>query len=426
MSDLVSEMIIANENRNTPVLNGSWNVLIVDDEVNVHEMTGLVLNEFVYANKNLSFTSAYSAKEAISILKNNQSFHLVLLDIIMENSLAGLEVVEYIRKTLHNRLIRIIIRSGESGEFNQRYIVDNYDINDYRAKAELTMDQFYTSIRTALVQVEQFEELNSTKNELIELNTDLQIQIDEAVKVQKQVNCEEFQHNRITQMNELLNMLAHQWRQPLSRIATVVANMKLHIALETYDINSMGHELDKVDSHIQELSDTINSFRKLYKIDDGHRINNIDKSLLETIELMKPLLDDDSITLSVDIPFELPSISTEIAQVFLNLIKNAYEEFISRETKNPHLSIAVYYQENRLFIDFKDNAGGIENEILEKVFDPYFSTKLKRHGIGLGLFSCKTIIEQTCFGSLECFNEDKGACFRIKIPMNHLFNSFES
>ena len=418
-------MIYANDNQEKPLITGSWNVLVVDDEPNVHEMTELALGEFVYANKDLSFTSVHSAAKAIEILKNNQNFHIVLLDIIMENSTAGLEVVEYIRKTLNNRIMRIIIRSGESGKMNQRYIVDNYDINDYRAKAELTIDQFYTSIRTALVQYEQFEELNLTKNELIELNADLKIQIDEALKVQKKANCEEFQNNRIVQMNELLNMLAHQWRQPLSRISTVVANMKLHIALETYDINSIENELDKVDVHIQDLSATINSFRKIYKIDDGNSVENIDKTLYETIDLMKPLLDDDSIALDVDIPHELPSISTEIAQVFLNLIKNAYEEFISREIVDPLLSIEVYYKENRIFIDFKDNAGGISEDIREKIFDPYFSTKLKRHGIGLGLFSCKTIIEQTCSGSLECFNVSNGACFRIKIPMNHLLNSFE-
>lgn len=408
--------LLFSEMSNKTELEGSWNVLVVDDEEQVHEITRLAFNDFVYSRKNLNFISAFSGAQAISLLKENQNIHVVLLDIIMESDSAGLEVVEFIRNTLSNRLIRIIIRSGEHGQKNQRFIVDNYDINDYREKSELTMEQFYTSLRTALVQYEQFEELDRKKNELLELNTDLHIQVEEAVKMQHKENCKEFQKNRIVQMNELLNMLAHQWRQPLSRIATVVAIMKLQIALETYDINNIENELDKVDIHIQDLSATINSFRNIYKIDDGNSVNNIDRILRETIDLIRPLLEDDSISLDIDIPYELVMVSTEVAQVFLNLIKNAYEEFVSRKVEESILIIQVYDKEDTLYIDFKDNAGGIDFEIMDKIFDPYFSTKTKRHGIGLGLFSCKTIIEQSAKGSLECFNIDRGACFRIKIP----------
>ena len=423
MSDLIDKLKLSSEEHLEEDINGSWNILIVDDEANIHEVTQLVFKDFSYAHKNLNFTSVFSAKEAIALLKKDQSFHVVLLDIIMENSLAGLEVVEFIRKTLHNKLVRVIIRSGESGELSQRFIVDNYDINDYRSKAELTIDQFYTAMRTALVQYEQFDELNRTKNELLELTTDLQIQIDDAVKVQQKANCEEFQNSRIVQMNELLNMLAHQWRQPLSRISTVVANIKLHIALDNYNVEKIDTELDKVDDHIQDLSGTINSFRKIYKIDDGNSINHIDKILYETMDLMRPLLEDDGITIEMDVTAELPRVTTEIAQVFLNLIKNAYEEFMSREISDAKLMIKSYIQDDKIFIDFEDNAGGIDLEIMDKIFEPYFSTKIKRHGIGLGLFSCQTIIEQTTKGTLESFNTDKGACFRITIPISGTIKS---
>jgi CheY-like chemotaxis protein len=280
---------------------GKWNILIVDDEDQVHEMTKLTLRDFKYADKKLNFTSVYSAKEAIELLKNNDDFAVVILDIIMENSQAGLEVVEFIRNDLANRTLRIIIRSGEHGQKSQRFIVDNYDINDYREKSELTIERLYTSVRTAIVQYEQISELSQTKDELTELNSGLQLCIDAALEKQKSQTSKEFQNSRLVQMNELLNMLAHQWRQPLSRISTTVANIKLQIALDSYDVKHIDTELEKVDGHIQDLSSTINSFRNLYRIDNGTNVSNLKTVLNETSDLMKPLFEDDFLILELDL-----------------------------------------------------------------------------------------------------------------------------
>jgi signal transduction histidine kinase len=106
-----------------------------------------------------------------------------------------------------------------------------------------------------------------------------------------------------------------------------------------------------------------------------------------------------------------------MTQVFLNIMKNAHEEFLSRKIDKGRLRIHAHKTDDMILIDFEDNAGGINEEIMPQIFDPYFSTKVKRHGIGLGLYSCKVIVEEQLKGDLSCENRNKGACFTISIPL---------
>lgn len=131
-----------------------WEILIVDDEVSVHEVTQLALHRFEYLDRPLAFTCAYSKKEAIKILQN-KTFAVAFIDVIMETEEAGLELVNIIRKDIGNDAIRLIIRTGQPGSAPERFIIDNYDINDYKEKTELTSDRLYTSLRTALAQYAQ-------------------------------------------------------------------------------------------------------------------------------------------------------------------------------------------------------------------------------------------------------------------------------
>jgi diguanylate cyclase (GGDEF)-like protein len=147
------------------LIQNTWKVLIVDDDKEVHSFTRLALHDFTYSNRPLEISSAFSAKEAKQALTNGY-VAVVLLDIVMESSDAGLQVVEYIRHKLKDHLVRIIIRTGQPGEAPERYVIDHYDINDYKEKTELTTERLYTTMRTALSQYKQIIELENRKNEL--------------------------------------------------------------------------------------------------------------------------------------------------------------------------------------------------------------------------------------------------------------------
>ena len=129
-----------------------YKILIVDDDSEVHSFTKLALKGFEYRSKGVEFISAFSGSEAKETLLKHPNIAVAFLDVVMETNTAGLDIVRHIRKEIGNEVIRIIIRTGQPGEAPERYVIDNYDINDYKEKTELTSDKLYTTLRTALSQ----------------------------------------------------------------------------------------------------------------------------------------------------------------------------------------------------------------------------------------------------------------------------------
>ena len=127
-----------------------WKVLIVDDEPDVRRVTVLNLRGFQFGGRSLQFLEASTAAQAQAILQNNPDIALALVDVVMETDDAGLKLVEYIRQTLDYRMIRLVIRTGQPGVAPERYVIDNFDIDDYKDKSELTAQRLYTTVRTAL------------------------------------------------------------------------------------------------------------------------------------------------------------------------------------------------------------------------------------------------------------------------------------
>lgn len=147
-------------------IESSWKVLIVDDEIEIHDITKLALKEFIFENKSIKFFSAYSGKEAKEIIKNNDDIALILLDVVMETEEAGLAVVKYIRDILNNKIVRIILRTGQPGQTPEDVVIVNYDINDYKSKTELTNKKLFTTVVTALRSFSSLNQIESSKSEL--------------------------------------------------------------------------------------------------------------------------------------------------------------------------------------------------------------------------------------------------------------------
>jgi two-component system sensor histidine kinase ChiS len=144
----------------------NWKILIVDDEAEIHNITKLVLNDFIFENKPLTFVSAYSGQEAIALLNQHPDTALILLDVVMETEEAGLEVVKYIRDVLCNLLVRIILRTGQPGQAPEDVVIIHYDINDYKTKTELTTRKLFTTIVTALRAFRALTKLEESRREL--------------------------------------------------------------------------------------------------------------------------------------------------------------------------------------------------------------------------------------------------------------------
>ncbi len=143
-----SKKLAEDDNKQIPIVNPSaptWKVMIVDDEQEIHDVTKIALDGFVFQGKPISFISAYSGEQAKALLKEHPDTAIIFLDVVMEENDAGLQVVKYIRDTLQNNLVRIILRTGQPGEAPEEKTIINYDINDYKHKAELTRRKLFVT-----------------------------------------------------------------------------------------------------------------------------------------------------------------------------------------------------------------------------------------------------------------------------------------
>lgn len=129
---------------------GSWKVIIIDDEPEVHAVTKLALSDFTFQDKNLEFLSAYSGAEGRQLILDNPDAAIVLLDVVMETDDAGLQVAKFIREEAKNQKIRIILRTGQPGQAPERQVILDYDINDYKSKTELTAQKLFTVVMSSL------------------------------------------------------------------------------------------------------------------------------------------------------------------------------------------------------------------------------------------------------------------------------------
>lgn len=168
-------LVFASDAEVTDEQQASWTVLIVDDEPEIHQITLLALRDFSFQQHKLQFISAYSAADARHILEKNNNIALILLDVVMETDDAGLVLVRYIREQLQNQLVRIILRTGQPGQAPEHRIVLDYDINDYRAKTELTVQRLTTSVVSALrayMAIEQLAQLNENLEQQVQARTE--------------------------------------------------------------------------------------------------------------------------------------------------------------------------------------------------------------------------------------------------------------
>ncbi|MCK5719653.1 MAG: response regulator [Thiomargarita sp.] len=150
---LPPEKHVEYDNQQIPVIDPyspTWKIIIVDDEQEIHDVTKIALDGFKFKDKPISFISAYSGKQAKTLLKEHPDTAIVFLDVVMEENDSGLQVVKYIRETLQNQFVRIILRTGQPGEAPEEKTIINYDINDYKHKAELTRRKLFVTTISGL------------------------------------------------------------------------------------------------------------------------------------------------------------------------------------------------------------------------------------------------------------------------------------
>ncbi len=255
-------------------------------------------------------------------------------------------------------------------------------------------------------------------SDITQLHT-FQVSLEEKVQQQiSQIREKEQQllhQSRLAQMGEMISMIAHQWRQPLSVISSTAANLSFKLMMDDIDKKEFIKEIAHIDDYSQKLSKTIDDFRGFFKEDNTKEKTTLEEMVTSTTAIIKDSVENKNITIKniFTCHKEIETYANDVKQVLLNLLKNAEDILINRKIKNPSIMIETSCDEHTYTIMVKDNANGIPEDIKEKIFDPYFSTKEEKNGVGLGLYMSKNIIEEHCDGLLTATNDTDGAVFTI-------------
>lgn len=266
--------------------------------------------------------------------------------------------------------------------------------------------------------IRDISDRKAMEQELESLTTGLQKRVEEEVKKNQQQASYMLQQSRLAQMGEMISMIAHQWRQPLASISAITGTLSLDVVMDNYKKTFFAEHLDTIGQLSQHLSSTIDDFRDFFRETKEKTTSSCTEMLQGSLSIIEPSLTSKNITLYKDLKSDhkLLTYPNEIKQVLLNILKNADDALIDNGVEGQAIWIAAYALDDRSIITIEDNAGGIPEEIMEKIFDPYFTTKTKKDGTGLGLYMSKTIIEEHCKGKLWVENSELGAKFIIELP----------
>lgn len=221
-------------------------------------------------------------------------------------------------------------------------------------------------------------------------------------------------------IGEMISMIAHQWRQPLSVLSTILSRIKIQKSMDMLDNASFYAAIDKASSQINYMSTTIEDFRDFFKNSDMREKVSVQEIIETPKHLMEGLLVSKGISFEVEYRVDpqlcIVTVASKLSQVFLNLYKNAMEQIVANEIEEGVIQTVVFEQNDTLVIEVCDNALGIDTKVLGRLFEPYFSTKSK-NGTGLGLYMSKTIIQKHLRGDIQVHNKNGGALFCIFLPL---------
>ncbi len=261
------------------------------------------------------------------------------------------------------------------------------------------------------------EALAAKQRQLEELNSCLEERIISAVNDLRQKDQALIQQSRLAVMGEMINNIAHQWRQPLNNISLIVQSLECCVENGEPDREEARKAVDNVMKTVLFMSNTIDDFNNFFR-SDKHRSNfSVNKAVESALVLVGASLknSDIEVDLATEDKITASGYRNEYAQVLLNVITNARDALLERNVREPGIRIRVRGEEGRSVVTIGDNAGGVPEDILHRIFDPYFTTKDAGIGTGIGLYMSKVIIEHNMGGSLTVCNTGRGAEFRIEL-----------
>lgn len=261
-----------------------------------------------------------------------------------------------------------------------------------------------------------YKTINKKTKELLLQTQDYQENLEKKVQVEISARRERekalIQQSKLASMGEMIGAIAHQWRQPLNELSIRIQKLKYNYAKEEIDEEFITTFIQKNKQTIEFMSKTIDDFRNFFRIDKEKRNFLVKESIEEVLNIQGAQLKNYNIEVVFDgDEFSFKGFKTEFQQVIINIINNAKDAFIETKIKTPKISIKL--DSRTIFI--QDNGGGIPQNILERIFEPYFTTKAQGEGTGMGLYMSKMIIEDNMHSRIRAKNNNDGLLIVIRL-----------
>lgn len=276
------------------------------------------------------------------------------------------------------------------------------------------IERLNVSLATRAAELEkQNVELQKTYHDL-ELETAARHRTMEELREKEQLL---IQQSRMAAMGEMLGNIAHQWRQPLNALGVKVQELGLSFEYGELSKELLNANISTAMEILQHLSQTITVFQNFTVPDKEKSLFSVEQVIATTIQIMDESLRKDGITLNISSTGD-PQINgypNEYSQVLMNLVLNAKDAFLEQKTADPRISVILWSENGKSVVTITDNGGGIREDIIDKIFDPYFTTKSLGKGTGVGLFLSKSIIEKNMQGRITVRNVEGGSEFRIEV-----------
>jgi len=361
-----------------------FNILLVDDIAeNIHSLKMIIEDSF-----DVDICSALSAQDGIKILMEKE-VDLILSDIQMPE-IDGFEFAEYIKSIDKTKDIPIIFITGIHNK--DEYKAKGYSLGAVEYISKPIDDVLLTS--KLKVYIDLFESQKIAAEELIKKDEIL------------------IHQSKMATMGEMIGVISHQLKQPLNILSLYCSDIK-----DSHKYNEIDDDfIEKFDKDTQEqiafMTETINGFTNFFNPNKEKKQFSLKSAVDSTLHLLDKQMVNNNITIHTTIGAEnIYGTESEFSQIFLNLITNSKDAFIENSIEDREINITSFTKDQYSVVIFEDNAGGIPKENIDKIFDPYFTTK--EYGTGTGLYMVKLVIHNSFEGKLKIQTSDNGTKFII-------------
>jgi len=365
----------------------------------------------------ISYTRGYLdllKKSMVPYLRNAEKIHLAV-------TFGEFGQIQGKNAFLNNTIIKIYL----SEDPGARFVIDPVEIPlDEKDRLLETFSTLVTSSSREIIALNRYleEEVKKRTEELAKLNASLERRIEQEVQKNREKDKMLYHQSKLAAMGEMINNIAHQWRQPLNIIALVMQDLTLKAKMGTLEAESIVLAEKKINETLKYLSDTIDDFRSFASMGEDQTQPGrfeVGRTVREVIRLVSVVLEDVGIRLELEIPDKecvVAGRANDLKQVILNLVYNAIDVLKERNVPDPKIVIGVRFNTHAT-VYVRDNGGGVDKRLVDKIFEPYFTTKYQARGTGLGLYMSKMIVEKRLGGEIGARNCGRGACFEIRLPI---------